>query len=182
MVLCVKCSLGDVASWYRAWYGFLAADVRNHSVVRDRLSSALQMMNNCAAERESRRPTPPTDAPPYLPPPPPPPPSTFDEELDSSPPPSDGTNPPDADGPRGRPHIEVQDRPPETFKDLVERRAQQRNLVFIPNGRQFQGKELYVLGKLTLFIERGVCFVSDGRHPNPDWIPTSVTKIFDKAK
>jgi tuftelin-interacting protein 11 len=71
------------------------------------------------------------------------------------------------------------DQPPETFKDLIERRAQQRNEIFMPKRREMDGKELYILGKLTLFIEKGVCFVSDG---SGDWIPTSVTKIFDKAR
>ena len=76
----------------------------------------------------------------------------------------------------------------------------QRNLVFIPKGRQFLGKvslllsrlsvkmnlhvliyffqEIYLLGKLNLYIEQGVCFVSDGAG---DWVPTSISKMFEKA-
>ena len=73
----------------------------------------------------------------------------------------------------------VQDGPPETFKDLIERRAQQRNILFVPLLKHFEGKDLYKLGKLKLYVEKGVCFVSDGAG---DWIPTSITRIFDKAK
>ena len=39
-------------------------------------------------------------------------------------------------------------------------------------------QEIYVCGKINLYIEKGVCFVSDGAG---DWIPTSITKLFDKA-
>jgi len=48
----------------------------------------------------------------------------------------------------------------------------------MPKGKQFLGKEIYVCGKINLYIEKGVCFVSDGAG---DWIPTSITKLFDKA-
>ena len=41
---------------------------------------------------------------------------------------------------QSRPAAETHDGPPITFKDLVERRAIQRNLVFLPKGRQFNGK------------------------------------------
>mgnify|MGYP001402738753 CR=1 FL=1 len=77
-----------------------------------------------------------------------------------------------------RPAAETHDGPPMTFKDLVERRAMQRNLVFLPKGRQFNGKEIYTLGRLNMYIEQGVCFVSDGAG---DWVPPSIVKLFNKA-
>ena len=140
-------------------------------------------MNETCSERQRRMPV---EAPPYLPPPPPPPSIRLqsDEEMESDDtprPPPPRRSEPEFDPTRSRPKIEVMDGPPETFKDLIERRAQQRNILFMPKMKQHHatGKDLYVLGKLTLYIERGVCFVSDGAG---DWLPTSVTKIFDKAK
>ena len=50
--------------------------------------------------------------------------------------------------------------------------------VFMPKGRQQEGNDLFTLGKLTLYINQGVCFVSDGAG---DWVPTSLTNIYDKA-
>ena len=54
----------------------------------------------------------------------------------------------------------------------------QHNLVFLPKVRQFNDKEIYTLGRLNMYIEQGVCFVSDGAG---DWVPTSIVKLFVKA-
>ena len=51
---------------------------------------------------------------------------------------------------QSRPAAETHDGPPMTFKDLVERRAMQRNLVFLPKGRQFNGK-VSLYGKILLY-------------------------------
>ena len=39
-------------------------------------------------------------------------------------------------------------------------------------------QEIYTLGKLNLYIEQGVCFLSDGQG---DWVPTSIIKLFQKV-
>jgi len=164
------CNLSDVAGWYRAWYTALHIDIKSSGTVRDHLSQCLQLMKQTCDERSRRLPQ---SAPPKIPPPPSPPSMVIsDDEMDT------GDNEPEQPSYRQKPPAETIEGPPVTFKDLVERRAAQRNHIFMPKGKQFLGKEIYVCGKINLYIEKGVCFVSDGAG---DWIPTSITKLFDKA-
>lgn len=167
----IKCSLNDVARWYRAWYSVLLPEVKASSVVRDRLGSALRAMDAAAREREKFQPTGPA---PYLPPPPPPP-----IAMDIEDPEEEAKANLRHEKSNNRPIIDSIEGLPTTFKDLIEKRAQACNLVFMPKGKQFMGKDLYTLGKLTIYVQEGVCFVSDGAG---DWLPTSVTKLLDKAK
>ena len=51
-----------------------------------------------------------------------------------------GDNEPEQPSYRQKAPAEAIEGPPVTFKDLVERRAAQRNHIFMPKGKQFLGK------------------------------------------
>ncbi|KAG5282785.1 hypothetical protein AALO_G00059910 [Alosa alosa] len=68
---------------------------------------------------------------------------------------------------------------PTNFKDLVQAKAVENGIVFLPLvGRRHEGKQLYTLGRITVYIDRGVVFVQGER----TWVPTSLQSIIDMAK
>lgn len=68
---------------------------------------------------------------------------------------------------------------PSNFKDLIQKLAEDNNLLFMPiPNRRFEGKALYSLGKVTLYIERGVVFV----HTQGVWKPVSLQDLMMIAK
>ena len=67
---------------------------------------------------------------------------------------------------------------PETFKDLVEKRAEEYGLLFMPiPNKLYEAKQVYRFGKLQIYIDRGVVFVNDGHH----WVPISLSALVDRA-
>lgn len=66
-----------------------------------------------------------------------------------------------------------------SFKDLVERRAIENGLVFIPVPKRFQeAKQVYRFGNLQIYIDRSVIFVQREH----GWIPQSLQALVDLAK
>ncbi|EDO26897.1 predicted protein [Nematostella vectensis] len=66
---------------------------------------------------------------------------------------------------------------PSNFKDLIQKMAEENNIVFTPNRRQ-DGKMIYNLGKLSIYIERGVVYTL----VQGTWSPVSVQELIMMAK
>ncbi|XP_062521738.1 tuftelin-interacting protein 11-like [Corticium candelabrum] len=61
------------------------------------------------------------------------------------------------------------------FIDLVQKIAEDSGVLFVPiHGRRHEGKQLYNIGKLTLYIDRSVIFISTSRD---SWTPVSLDKL-----
>lgn len=68
---------------------------------------------------------------------------------------------------------------PSNFKDLIQNLAEENNLLFMPiPNRRFEGKALYSLGKVTLYIDRGVVFAQT----QGVWKPVSLQDLMIMAK
>lgn len=68
---------------------------------------------------------------------------------------------------------------PSNFKDLIQNLAEENSLLFMPiPNRRYEGKALYSLGKLTLYIDRGVVFVN----LQGVWKPVSLQDLMIMAK
>jgi len=66
-----------------------------------------------------------------------------------------------------------------TFKDLIERKAQELGLIFMPvPNRYYEAKQVHRFGRVLLYIDRGVIFVQNGE----TWIPTSLQALVDIAQ
>ena len=62
---------------------------------------------------------------------------------------------------------------------MVERKASENNLVFIPLVNKFrEGKQIYQFGKLNIFIDRNVIFM---QNDNNLWLPSSIDQLIEKA-
>jgi tuftelin-interacting protein 11 len=65
-----------------------------------------------------------------------------------------------------------------SFKDIVERKAVEHNLMFMPIVNKFkEGKQVYKLGNLNVYLDRNVVFMFQ----NGNWIPSSLNEIVQKA-
>jgi tuftelin-interacting protein 11 len=61
------------------------------------------------------------------------------------------------------------------FIDLVQKMAEDTGTVFMPiHGRRHEGKQIYNFGKLVIYIDRNVIFVSSSED---NWTPVSLEKL-----
>lgn len=68
---------------------------------------------------------------------------------------------------------------PMNFKDLIQTKAEEQNIVFMPViGKRHEGKQLYTFGRIVIYIDRGVIFVQGEK----TWVPTSLQSLIDMAK
>ncbi|NXB05950.1 TFP11 protein, partial [Cnemophilus loriae] len=68
---------------------------------------------------------------------------------------------------------------PVNFKDLIQTKAEEHNIVFVPViGKRHKGKQLYAFGRIVIYINRGVGFVQG----EMTWVPTSLQSLIDMAK
>ncbi|XP_023149944.2 tuftelin-interacting protein 11 [Amphiprion ocellaris] len=68
---------------------------------------------------------------------------------------------------------------PTNFKDLIQTKAEENNIVFMPLvAKRHEGKQLYTFGRIIIYIDRGVVFVQGEK----TWVPTSLQSLIDMAK
>jgi len=66
-----------------------------------------------------------------------------------------------------------------SFKELVERRAMESGLVFVPVPNRFQeAKQVYRFGRLLIYLDRSVIFVQREH----TWVPLSLQSLVDLAQ
>lgn len=67
-----------------------------------------------------------------------------------------------------------------TFKELVEKRAEEEDQLYIPlSGRTQEGKQVYRFGKALIYYDVNVVFMQD---KNGRWLPTSLKQLSEAAK
>ncbi|KAI8489214.1 Tuftelin-interacting protein 11 [Branchiostoma belcheri] len=65
------------------------------------------------------------------------------------------------------------------FKDLIQAKAEENNLVFCPIPNKFyEAKAVYQFGTKTIYIDRGVVFVQGEK----TWVPVSLQNLIDMAR
>ncbi|KAL3242180.1 hypothetical protein MRX96_047801 [Rhipicephalus microplus] len=164
----------EISKWYTGWKSLFSDALLQQTCVREQFKVALDMMNRAVSGLPVVPPIPGggPQAPPgllgYRPAPPPP------QHM-----------PQEAAG--GRPEyshmqtIRTSTTPANaqmTFKELIEQRAQEKNLLFVPMAHRFQeGKQVYRLGHVMLYLDRNVIFVFNGK----TWVPTSLQSLLDMA-
>ncbi|KAL1481145.1 hypothetical protein MTO96_050427, partial [Rhipicephalus appendiculatus] len=164
----------EISKWYTGWKSLFSDALLQQTSVREQFKVALDMMNRAVSGLPVVPPGPGAgqQAPPgllgYRPAPPPP------QHM-----------PQEAAG--GRPEyshmqtIRTSTTPANaqmTFKELIEQRAQEKNLLFVPMAHRFQeGKQVYRLGHVMLYLDRNVIFVFNGK----TWVPTSLQSLLDMA-
>ncbi|CAF3587969.1 unnamed protein product, partial [Adineta steineri] len=65
-----------------------------------------------------------------------------------------------------------------SFKDLVEKKAAQYNLLFIPlTNRTFEGKQIYQFGNVNIYIDKNVLFLFE----NGQWLPLRLNDLVKRV-
>ncbi|XP_078713572.1 tuftelin-interacting protein 11 isoform X1 [Lampetra fluviatilis] len=168
----------EIIKWYQGWKSLFSEQLLAHVTVKEKFSEALDIMNRAVSmphgpvgftqpgarehiayltQTERRR--------------------DFQPDGGPAPPPTSAVHP----GPTGPPGpaVGVAQPVPLSFKELVQARAEENNIVFMPLlGRRHEGKQLYTFGRQVAYIDRGVVFVQGEK----TWVPTSLQSLVDSAK
>lgn len=160
----------EVTNWYTGWKALLPDRYLAEPAIKEQLNRALEFMNRAVSgnltpgARENIA---------YL---------THTErrygfETPAPPPAAPATSRPATD----KREVEVGVRnlsTPETFKDLVEKRAEENGLLFMPvPNKLYEAKQVYKFGRAFIYIDRGVVFVNEQQH----WVPISLSALVDRA-
>lgn len=152
----------EVTKWYLGWKSLFSETLLSETLVREQFKAALDIMNRAVSGGVG-------PAPIGYPPPHPVPPV-----------PDQGFNPNRRDyemmpAVRSAPsmaNIHM------SFKELIEQKAQEKNLLFMPIPNRYQeAKQVYRLGRVMLYLDRSVIFIFNGK----TWVPTSMQSLLDMA-
>jgi tuftelin-interacting protein 11 len=65
-----------------------------------------------------------------------------------------------------------------SFKDLVEKKAVEHNMLFLPMlNRKFEGKQVYRFGNANIYLDKNVLFIFE----NGQWMPLPLNDLVNKA-
>ncbi|GFN93720.1 tuftelin-interacting protein 11 [Plakobranchus ocellatus] len=157
----------DITKWYLGWKAQFPEILLSHPTIKDQFNKALETMNravsgtfmpgikeNMAYFTHAER-------------------RIMDSKAPLQP---DSKRETGSPGPgRGVSNI------PTTFKDLVERRAEQEDLLYIPlSGKTQEGKQVYRFGKASIYYDYNVVFMQESSTGR--WVPTPLNKLVETAK
>ncbi|XP_077984161.1 tuftelin-interacting protein 11-like [Glandiceps talaboti] len=159
----VLCSwLGDspnfdeVSKWYTGWKSMFSDELLAIPAIKDHINQALDIMNRAVSGNIQ-----PGNMPPFIAP--------NDRRPD--------TEAIQTERQQGRDSPVRRITIPTTFKDLVEKKAQENGIIFVPANRRYEGKMLYTFGKHIIYIEHGVLYQQQGQ----TWTPVSLQSLIDTA-
>ncbi|KAI8792094.1 tuftelin-interacting protein 11 [Biomphalaria glabrata] len=157
----------DITKWYLGWKAQFPENLLGHPAIKDQFNKALEIMNravsgtfvpgvkeNMAYFTHAERRIMDTKAPPAR-----------DPLVDSEP----------------TSHVRSTiGSAAMTFKDLVERRAEQEDMLYIPiSGKSQEGKQVYRFGKASIYYDHNVVFMQDA---SGRWMPTSLNSLVEASK
>ncbi|XP_038071754.1 tuftelin-interacting protein 11-like isoform X2 [Patiria miniata] len=148
----------EVSKWYLGWKGLLPERIREEPAVKVYLKDALDVMNQAVSGSHPVREA---DSMAYV--------NSLRQQREAT---SSNRWEPEPQQARQTsvPTISV----PTNFRDLVEKKASENNLVFLPTNRRHEGKNVYMLGPLNIYIERSVVYVHQGHVWTPMGLQTAI--------
>ncbi|XP_064489812.1 tuftelin-interacting protein 11-like isoform X2 [Ornithodoros turicata] len=152
----------EVSKWYLGWKSLFSEALLAEPAIREQFKAALDIMNRAvsgAAPVPMGYPAPPHQIPPV-------PEVNFNQNR------RDYEAMPAVRSAPSFANIHM------SFKELIEQKAQEKNLLFMPIPNRFQeAKQVYRLGRIMLYIDRSVIFMFNGKI----WVPTSMQSLLDMA-
>ncbi|XP_071831039.1 tuftelin-interacting protein 11-like [Apostichopus japonicus] len=67
---------------------------------------------------------------------------------------------------------------PETFRELLERKAEESGILFVPTNKREEGIQVFALGNRHIFIKKGVVFIQD----HTEWKPVPLATAIEMGK
>lgn len=163
----------EVTKWYLGWKGLFSEKYLQHPGIKEQFSKALDMMNRAVSGqfqpgvKENIA---------YF---------TLTERRNIAEGPGSRSNSPASSVPQTAAYEPPSVRSagtsmPGSFKEIVEREAEENNLVFLPIlGRTQEAKQVYRCGNSTMYFDRNVIFMLSNRK---QWIPVSISRLIECAK
>jgi tuftelin-interacting protein 11 len=159
----------EVTQWYMAWKKLFPQALLQHERVQSRFAAALKMLDAAATKPGAI-----TAPAAFVPPPDPifrpitqPPPQSKTPGRDSPASASSGGS----SAPRQQLSSDAV-----SFREVVERAAEEHDLLLLPTKKSHEGKPVFMLGNATVFLEREVVFQwKDG-----GWRPVSLEQLIDE--
>ncbi|KAK7107599.1 tuftelin-interacting protein 11-like [Littorina saxatilis] len=165
----------EITRWYLGWKAQMPEKFLQYPTIRDHFNKALDIMNQAVSGhfapgmKENIA---------YF---------THTErrqmETQSAYPPSQPSGPPPIAsrvGPEPTMRSAGASTVPLSFKDLVQKRAEEENLLFAPvPGKSQEGHQVYRLGKAMVYVDRNVMFIQE---TNIRWIPASLQTVIDRGR
>ncbi|CAF1000267.1 unnamed protein product [Adineta steineri] len=147
----------EIQRWYSGWRSLLPQAIINHTIIKEKLTEGLMMIDRRISGAGNAQQ--PTAAP--TPPPPPQPPVNVNYEAIYN-----------------RGVATSTSTVVSSFKDLVEKKAAQYNLLFIPlTNRTFEGKQIYQFGNVNIYIDKNVLFLFE----NGQWLPLRLNDLVKRV-
>ncbi|XP_030624450.1 tuftelin-interacting protein 11 [Chanos chanos] len=159
----------EITKWYLGWKSMFSDTLLAHPLVKEKFNEALDIMNRAVSSglggylqpgaRENIA---------YL--------THTERRKDFQHETLPERREADSVGPRS---MGVMPTVPTNFKDLVQAKAEENGIVFMPLvAKRHEGKQLYTFGRIVIYIDRGVVFVQGEK----TWVPTSLQSLLDMAK
>lgn len=155
----------DVLAWYKGWRDLMPKSVANHLQVRQKFQQALEVCSRALSYQPGA-----TDQ--------------FNlllaglDKLSEPPPPPPPGSPPIQCSKDWADIINSARRETLSMREVVERRCQERGIVFVPlPERKHEGRPVYRCGKLNISFNKNVIYV----HTERGWMPKSLTTLLDDA-
>lgn len=142
----------EVSQWYMGWKQQFSQDMLSNDKIRQQFNYALNVMNSVVSGQ----------------PPPPPPSIIATPSVAAHPPPPKPFVPPVPMQP-----IRSMDVDQLSFKDVVEKFAEDHGLYLLPTPRRHEGKTVYNFGKIPIIITPDLVY----KQEKGQWIPTSIDQL-----
>ncbi|CAF1091177.1 unnamed protein product [Rotaria magnacalcarata] len=142
----------EIQRWYSGWRSLLPLAIINHTVIKEKLTEGLVMIDRRISGSVNVQSTP-------------------------QPPPLPNVNI-NYEAIYNRGVATTSSTVVSSFKDLVEKKASDHNLLFLPiTNRTFEGKQVYQFGNANIYIDKNVIFV----YENNQWIPLRLNDLIHRA-
>ncbi|WAR09127.1 TFP11-like protein [Mya arenaria] len=164
----------EVTKWYLGWKSVFTEQYLTHPVIKEMFTKALDMMNRAVSGhfqpgvKENMA---------YF---------THNERRNIAEPTTTLSGSPASSIPQTPTQPEPSLRTssstyPASFRELVERKAEENNLIFVPvPGKTHEAKQVYRCGSVLVYFDRSVVFMMD--EAMGSYVPVSLQKLIDTAK
>jgi tuftelin-interacting protein 11 len=155
----------EISQWYSAWKQLFPASLQSHPRMQAQFNHALEIMNYHVQRIMGGGVT---DQPPPLAPRPSP---------AAAPPARPSTAAP---LPQQLPKTPSMKEP--TMKEVVARWAEDNDLLFMPQNRTNEGKQVYMFGKLPVYMDKDLIYAPPASGSSSKWLPTSFDELVTRGR
>ncbi|KAJ8667917.1 hypothetical protein QAD02_009580 [Eretmocerus hayati] len=158
----------QVTDWYTGWKSLLSEKLLAEPLVKEHFKKALEMMNRAVSVPTGLQPGS-VEQVSYL--------TSLERASMSQPPAVTQISQPRME--RLAEAVRTASQIPQGFKDLVQRRCEERGILFMPVPNRYrEGKQVYKVGNIQAYIDSDVIFVC---HNGTSWVPTNLSTLLDTA-